>query len=313
MTQCNELKSRTEYLQALKRLAKLRPQRFYRALFVDWAIIIAALVTGATFPNLPVLILCGFVIGNRQQALAVLAHESVHFLVHKNRRLNDIVGMIFCAWPLGSFLTGFRRFHLDHHKFVGTDRDPELKIYEFGKWMLPRRQSSLLRLVADLVGLGIRDLFQMMSLFVPTKKWESAGVIVTWLGMAGLCWIIERPWLILLWAVPLFTVFWALARFRIWTEHRGIQFTHRFHTNWLVREIFYPHGIGIHYEHHKWSFIPFYHLPQARELDRQIPIVALSEVLEFLETADADRYASASAQEIMTRDFQDNAHGVASA
>ena len=208
---------------------------------IDWTIIVVCMVISYWSANLALLLLCGFVIGNRQQALAVLAHESVHFVVHRNRRLNDLVGMLCCAWPLGSFLTGFRQFHLAHHKHVGTEQDPELHIYQYGSWTIPRSFPSLARFIADLLGLGIRELFQMMSLFPPTDKREYVGVAVTWVVGAAVCWSVGALWLMLMWIVPLLTVFWALARFRIWTEHRGVEFTHRFETHWIVRELFYPH------------------------------------------------------------------------
>ncbi len=74
--------------------------------------------------------------------------------------------------------------------------------------------------------------------------------------------------------------------------------------NWIVRELFYPHGIGVHYEHHQWSFIPFYHLLQARKLDATTPVVPLGDVLKFLKSGDAAKYEKESGQTRRELDFR---------
>jgi fatty acid desaturase len=87
-------------------------------------------------------------------------------------------------------------------------------------------------------------------------------------------------WLAAMWWAADCTSYWAVFRFRIWTEHHGTDDTNRTHFNWLERFQFAPNGIGYHYEHHLWPSIPGWNLPKARSLmDRNVPIIPMRELL----------------------------------
>jgi fatty acid desaturase len=76
---------------------------------------------------LPVTALAIVLIGAGQHRLATLGHEACHYLLFRNRLLNELVSDWFCMFPL---LTGthlYRITHLAHHLHVNDrERDPDL-------------------------------------------------------------------------------------------------------------------------------------------------------------------------------------------
>lgn len=297
---------RAELLRRLRGLAVLSPARFCVSLALDWVVIIGALAAAAAFPNVVVLVAAVFVIGTRQQGLAILGHEAVHRLVSRNRRFNDTVGMAFCFWPLAGSMTGFRRFHLAHHKHLGTDKDPEVDLYAGDRWKLPTARGEATKLLLlDCLGLNLRGFVKFLARIQPESKYEYAGMVAWWLGFAGVCWAVGYPWLVLLYAAAIPTVLWATMEFRGRTEHRGIAETHRFELGRVFQALLYPHKIWLHHEHHRWCFVPFYRLEEARLLDESTPVVSLGEVLAFLESREPDAYAQQNGHRLQCMDFRE--------
>lgn len=288
---------------AIRQLSRLSPGRFYRSLAIDWVILILTMASASMSAHPALLLFCMLVVGNRQQALAVLGHECVHYNVHRSKALNDLVGNLCCFWPLGVTLEGFRRFHLSHHQHIGEDGDPELELYTPSSWKLPAKEYAFPRwFVADLLGFGLPDFLRLVKLIQPTPVALTIAPIIFWAVWAAVFWSFGKPWLILIWGLPLPTVFWASLRFRTWTEHRGVKGTHRFFASRLFLDLFFPHNIWLHHEHHEWPSIPFYNLPNARELNKSQPIVPLMQVVDFLETGDPT-YARISGLQLEPSDF----------
>src|SRR5262245_61863395 len=78
-------------------------------------------------------------IGTRQHALGIMAHESVHFLVTGRRFWNDLLGNYLAAYPLTYSVQGYRTNHLLHHRWLETPRDPERATVDFfpDEWTYP--------------------------------------------------------------------------------------------------------------------------------------------------------------------------------
>src|SRR5207245_10893270 len=108
-------------------------------------------------------------IGTRQHALAMLGHDGTHYHVSRAKRLNDVLTNLFAAWPLAFSSSGYRRWHLEHHRTVGTGADPELMMYRmFGKKWSPDASPRKLFLT-DLIGLGS---FELLVLWYDLMKWR---------------------------------------------------------------------------------------------------------------------------------------------
>ena len=277
----------------LRELAQPSLGRFLFALTCDWMVILASLMAAAIYPTWWVIVPAMFVLGTRLHALGVLGHEATHYCISRNRKLNDTIGVLFCFWPLGASLAGYRHFHQRHHRHLGTDQDPERHFYQSEIWKIPVAPGKpLQRFFIGCVGGHIVEFGKLLQSLLPRSKAEWLGIPLWWATFAMTLALSGHLWLLVVYAITIPTIFWALIELRGWTEHRGIAETHRYQTHWLIREILFPHNVWMHYEHHQWCYIPFYNLPAARELDDATPVVALKEVFDFLGDADHDHYAA---------------------
>jgi fatty acid desaturase len=77
------------------------------------------------------------VIGASQHQLAGATHEATHYILFKNRVLNEVISDLFCMFPLFSSTYVFRLHHLAHHQFINDpERDPDLsQLRHSGHWL----------------------------------------------------------------------------------------------------------------------------------------------------------------------------------
>jgi fatty acid desaturase len=287
-------------------LADVHIYRWLGAAASNWAAIVAAFVAVALLEEgahglalVAVVPLAVVVIGTRQHALALLTHEGAHLLCSRHRGINDFLATFLCAYPLGASLRSYRKFHLAHHRNVGTRDDPELE-FKAGmgsRWTLPITRARLVRrALMDCIGLGMPDVLQTFKTLRPRETGDWVAYAGFWLVVSTVLVSTGLAWCLALWLVSIGTAQWAAFRVRIWTEHAGLPEgqTHRFHANWWQRWLFFPMNTWCHYEHHASAATPFYRLPALRrELDA-VPILTVGQVFELLARAPAsDQTATA--------------------
>ena len=86
--------------EELKVIRKKRDWINVVSIFLNWLQIIAAMVLFFYFPNALTFLLSVVVIGSRQFALAVLAHDGAHNLLCSSEKINDVASQWFCAFPI---------------------------------------------------------------------------------------------------------------------------------------------------------------------------------------------------------------------
>src|SRR5690606_22947414 len=91
-------------------------------------IMIAAGAIAIHVDRIPVYLLAGFVIGSRIHCLAVMMHDACHGMLFSNRRLNQLIGDIFVAYPLGFSIDLYRANHMHHHRYTNTLRDRDYRV-----------------------------------------------------------------------------------------------------------------------------------------------------------------------------------------
>ncbi len=95
--------------------------------------------------NVPVTILAVILIGAGQHRLTTLAHEASHYMLFRNRKLNEMVSDFLCMFPVWSTTHHYRLQHMAHHQFPNDpERDPDVAQMEgsghrFHFPMSPRR------------------------------------------------------------------------------------------------------------------------------------------------------------------------------
>jgi len=293
-----------ELIQRLSRVSAWRSSwSILQELIVIAALIAAALTWWTPWMVVP----CVILIGTRQHALFVLAHESAHYRLFEQRWLNDLAGRL-CATLQGLSMRTYRVIHRLHHNNLYTELDPDTALhggYPRGKAYLAKK------LLKDLSGftawktyayfLGgapalntqtnvvIRPLDDTSSKLRDEARTDRNCVIAFHLlalfafGASG--YLVEY---MVLWILPLVTVVQAILRLRAIAEHGATtDFSSPLtaaRTNlvpgWLAWLIF-PHHVNYHIEHHLYASVPQYNLP---ELHRELAgrgLLSGAEVLGF--------------------------------
>ena len=278
------------------------------AIAQDFAVIAAAVAFALYFwPNPVVLLLSVLVIGTRQHALFVIAHDAAHYLLYERRRLNDAAGR-FCATVQGLSMCTYRVIHRLHHNNLYGELDPDTALH--GGY--PRGRSYLVRkLLKDLSGLtawktyayflggapalntvtnlAVRPLDDTSENLRTAARRDRNEVIALHVALLiAFAWSGYLIQYLVLWILPLMTVVQALLRLRAIAEHGATtDFSSpltaaRTNTGprWLEWLLF-PHHVNYHIEHHLYASVPHYNLPRLHREMAQRGMLQGAEVVPF--------------------------------
>ena len=264
---------------ALRLLAKRSFPRAFAFIALQWASIAFCAYVAERSDSLVVLAASLVVIATRQHALLVMLHEAAHFSISANKALNDFVGATLCAFPFSVSLRRYRTNHLAHHRFVNTERDPDLhdNVAPTSLWGLAKT------LACDLLFLSLPNYIRRSNKFgVLGIFWEQGSgwwteratflsfllalsAVVGWLGL----WKI----LILYWIVPLFSILQVILRVRGYSEHAGriaetdeLLRSRTVDAGPLERFLLAPGNVNRHLEHHLYPYVPFFNLEKLHGL-----------------------------------------------
>lgn len=226
--------------------------------------------------QLPCAAVAYLAIGSGQFALSNGLHEALHR--NFGNRQTDRWAALLLAYPLGLTMS-YRRVHDLHHRYVGSDRDPDLPKY----WRFPRTKGGLaLRILTS--GSGVPALAQFVDLtFGRVARGNSIP------GASGVRPLNELPWLvavqivilgavwvivgnpihyIVFWVLPLMTVAKFLTTVRVLCEHgspdRGFVFrslVRRSWQSWVLGSF----DFNYHAEHHLYPSVPYAHLERLHQ------------------------------------------------
>lgn len=277
----------------------------------DVAVLAAAIACGLYFwPNPLALLLSVLVIGTRQHALFVIAHDAAHYLLYENRLANEIVGRA-SAMVQGLSMCTYRVIHRLHHNNLYGPLDPDTALH--GGY--PRGKAYLVKkLLKDLSGLtawktyayflggapalntatnvALRPLDDTSDKLRSEARHDRNAVIV--LHLVALALFALNGYLVqylVLWVLPLVTVVQAILRLRAIAEHGATtDFSSPLtaaRTNvvpaWLAWLIF-PHHVNYHIEHHLYASVPHYNLPVLHREMRARMMLENAELVPFSAT-----------------------------
>ena len=115
--------------ELVQELTRRSAWRATLAVLGDLAVLAIAIAAGlAYWPNPLILLICILVIGTRQHALFVIAHDAAHYLLYENRVLNDVVGRT-CAMLQGLSMCTYRVIHRMHHNNLYGELDPDTALH----------------------------------------------------------------------------------------------------------------------------------------------------------------------------------------
>ena len=250
-----------------------------------WLMIGLAIGLFAVWSNPLTFVLAIVIVGSRQLGLAILMHEAAHVALFKTRAVNEFAGEWLCGRPIMAELAAYRHYHLTHHRFTQTDKDPDLPLSA----KFPTTHASIKRkFIRDLTGQTGIKLFvgQILTAVrlagdheaIETAKGDAAqafisvdlfkalavfGGIALAIGLIGEWW-----WGLAFWVLPYLTWFQFVLRVRNIAEHGAtemsqdpLQNVRTTHANWIERAVFAPYWVNYHLEHHMIMHVPCWKLP----------------------------------------------------
>ena len=248
----------------------------------NWLQMSSAMVLFFFYPNVLTFLVALVIIGSRQFALAVLAHDAAHNLLFANNKMNDWAGQWFCAYPVFQDNRVYRPYHLKHHRHTETEDDPDLVLSS----PFPITKRSFIRKVfRDLTGItGLRRYWGSLSSIFRTKGdnvfnkisktsnklhgFLISNLIIFILISTTMHWSL----FLLLWWLPSFTYYSLIIRIRNISEHavtpgnNDFDNTRTTKSTVLTRFLMVPHNVNYHLEHHLFTRCPWYNLPKAHSM-----------------------------------------------
>ncbi len=250
----------------------------------QWLVVAMAMAFAVSIGHWIAYLLAIFIIGTRQSAMDILVHDAAHYRIHKDKRINDWIGEIFLAYPNFFSMNQYRKTHMDHHRYLNTDKDPDpIYLKKYVEGYRKEGWKPFLMILKDLVGLGIPDLLlngpgavwsPYRGLFSPERKLgEKITLMIFSVALViGLTWLQLWFYFLVLWVLPRMTVAHVALRIRSMAEHEGAEWENELNetrlteANWFERLWICPCKIQYHIPHHLFPSVPFYNLPKLNEL-----------------------------------------------
>lgn len=261
-----------------------------------WTWIAFAFTLVGFFPNVFTVIIALFIIGGKQLGCAIIMHDASHYSLFKTRKLNDIIGNIFGAYPIFNNVEQYRPYHFQHHIATGTTDDPDINLVKG----YPAKLAGILRkMTRDLLGLtGIKadlGLLAMHTGFIKynlgnlvekipqeNRPWKVIlrngyynlrGPILVNLSLFLILLALGKPLLYLLWIGANLTTFNFSLRIRSIAEHSVVEDTNdpykntrTTYANFVERILFAPLHVNYHLEHHFLQNMPSYNSPKMHDM-----------------------------------------------
>jgi len=232
-----------------------------------YAVIAAALVSvyfAASFPwpmAAITYIIAFCVIGWSQYSLGNGMHEAVHHNLRNKK--SDFLAALLTAYPIG-LTVAYRDVHLRHHRYLGTEDDPELSVYT----AFPRTKGALIgRFVWNVSGIPAAAQFLQQrrdATFGGGKPDYSEPIkfAVVQLVTASSFWLIfgSVVFYVAFWVLPIMTIGKLLSTTRLLCEHGSPD------RDWVVRTIVASRwqtwlmgafDFNFHGEHHLFPSVPY--------------------------------------------------------
>lgn len=264
----------------LKKLSQLKPWKTCMQIAIDWSVIFAMAYVTELYWNPLLYILSVFIIGGRIHAFVVLMHEAAHYRIFKgSKKLNDIVGDIFMAWPVLATVDSYRRNHLAHHRYLNTDNDPDWAVKKtLQEFQFPQEKKKLTshiygyfigtNIVKDVI-LSAKRLFKLSQ---HSKRYKYSRITYYVFVVSTVLYFGIGKELLLYWIVPFFTTFLCFMYVRSIAEHFGsmqygvdLKESRNVYPKWWEKLLF-PHNVNYHLDHHLYPSVPYYNLKKLHKL-----------------------------------------------
>jgi fatty acid desaturase len=237
--------------------------------------------------NLFACVLGFFIISKAQYSLLLSGHEATHYLLFTDKRLNDLAGRYLCFAPMGVGFNIARAAHLDHHKYLLTEKDVKLD----QQIANPTKRKFILHILRPLFGyylikgglriFGVTVESRVKPVYVVTpaqRQADQLSIIFTSLTLLVLFSALDWRLYLIFWLGPLFTLLAFLHNMRAMLDHmrmpdepEGLLYSYKI--RWFDRLLIGTQQYR-HAEHHLYPHVPHHKLARLEPITRQMPSVA---------------------------------------
>lgn len=269
------------------KLLELRRPNYFKGiglLVLDWVVILAAIAVCCLYFNPLTYVFAWLVIGGRMMGLWTLLHDGHHHLLLPNRKVNRLLTQLFIAWPLFRSLKEYDRSHGDHHRYLGSEKDPNVQMLRYEEFKFPMSRSKFSGiLIMDLLGVNFIRYTVLKRVILPIRRMfkketglaEELKSVYNEVSVAmSVYWIFilltvnyfgAIQEFVLFWVIP--SVTWFRMMFRLttvsdhcFTEELPTHRTRSVLVNWFEKAFMVPHNLNYHIEHHTYGGVPCYNL-----------------------------------------------------
>ena len=262
-------------------LLQRRPLRVVLDVAWCYGVIVAAFALLALSDSAWGAVLAFVLIGNRQYAMSILAHDGKHGNLFGDRRWNDRFTILALCLPIGVDFHGEWANHRAHHRHLGSEDDPDRRLYVMANKSTRPRFLLFLSAAATFVDSLTRATHSGMRKGKPRPS-PLALLADRWPTLVAQALILAAitaflPWWYygVFWIAPIYFLMFVPHKLRMFCEHgqpilpdqaaddqRLITYLPAF----AERALLSPMNNNFHAEHHLWPSVPYYNLPRLHRL-----------------------------------------------
>jgi fatty acid desaturase len=210
--------------------------------------------------------------GILSHSLGVLGHECYHDSFLRSKKSNEVVGAWLFHYPLLGRFHLLKDIHLRHHRYFGTEKDPDI---DHWGWQ-PGDRRHLFQILKLLVGVSFfRSAFGILKFRVQSQKIDTdvvaplgggsridlIGVLIAQALIAGLFAFFSSPWRYLfMWVLPIVTIGAVVEHLRVFAEHNLGKLRIFTNPTAIEKVIFSRANFRLHALHHQSPRVPWFAL-----------------------------------------------------
>jgi len=281
----------------LKKLSKPNVFISLGQIAIEYFLIFSSIYLCLIYWSIPFYILTLMFIGARQVGLGVLMHDATHFLLCKNKKINDLICNLFISYPLFFPLSKYRNVHYSHHANLLTEDDPDWHPrFIKDEWKFPQSKTTFLKnllqysfyIHAFKIIFNFKISFRykinyILNSFIPmgkliTSNFKKISIGIILLICVSLMFYFKFIFYIFLfWIFPI--LFWIpfINNYRLIAEHFGIegnQVLNKSRTIYpnLVDILFFgcEWNVTYHLDHHIYPRVPSYRLKKLHNMIKDL-------------------------------------------
>lgn len=224
-----------------------------------------------------------FVILWVQLRMFIYGHESLHHFVFETPIFNTFVGRVFCFFPIFISFNKYQKYHQLHHKYVGTELDPDFILYnpEETNWKSYLKRSLLDAMSLRAFAFGIKAYTDIIPGSKSKLNYEPDSLLLVsfWVVFVSFfyqCGLLKE--FFILWFFPL--VFFPVVLSIYTLIHHGDKSTVVINIDnakpW--HNIIFPLNINLHGSHHQVPNSPWFLLKYEQAIEKRSPMRILKEM-----------------------------------